>query len=103
MSDVVVRVEGGAGRITLNRPKALNALTHDMVRAIHARSTRWRDDPRVAFVMIDGAGDRAFCAGGDIAYLYEHGRSDPAIRGLLARRIPAQRRRSRTIRNPTSR
>lgn len=78
MSDVVVRVEGVAGRITLNRPKALNALTHDMVREIHRALDAWRDDPRVACVMIDGAGDRAFCGGGDIRYLYEHGRNDPA-------------------------
>jgi enoyl-CoA hydratase len=78
MSDVLVRVEGVAGRITLNRPKALNALTHDMVREIHRALDAWRDDPRVTCVAIDGAGDRAFCGGGDIRYLYEHGRSDPA-------------------------
>ena len=78
MSDVVVRVEGVAGRITLTRPKALNALTHGMVREIHRALDAWRDEPRVTCVVIDGAGDRAFCGGGDIRYLYEHGRSDPA-------------------------
>ena len=65
MSDVVVRVEGVAGRITLNRPKALNALTHGMVREIDRALDAWRDDPRVTCVVIDGAGDRAFCAGTD--------------------------------------
>lgn len=78
MSDVIVRVEGVAGRITLNRPQALNALTHAMVREIHRALDAWRDDPKVTRVVIDGAGDRAFCGGGDIRYLYEHGRSDPA-------------------------
>ena len=78
MSEVFVRVEGVAGRITLNRPNALNALTHGMVCAIHRTLDAWRDDPRVTRVVIDGAGDRAFCGGGDIRYLYEHGRSDPA-------------------------
>lgn len=78
MSDVVVRIEGVAGRITLNRPQALNALTHGMVREIHRALDAWRDDTRVTRIVIDGAGDRAFCGGGDIRYLYEHGRSDPA-------------------------
>jgi enoyl-CoA hydratase len=78
MNDVLVRVEGVAGRITLNRPQALNALTHAMVRGIHRALDEWRDDPRVTRIVIDGAGDRAFCGGGDIRYLYEHGRSDPA-------------------------
>lgn len=78
MSDVLVRIEGVAGRITLNRPQALNALTHAMVREIHRALDEWRDDPKVTRVVIDGAGDRAFCGGGDIRYLYEHGRGDPA-------------------------
>ena len=78
MNDVLVRVEGVAGRITLNRPQALNALTHAMVREIQRALDAWRDDRRVTCVVIDGAGDRAFCGGGDIRYLYEHGRSDPA-------------------------
>ena len=70
MSDVEIRIEGRAGRITLNRPKALNALTWEMCLAIEAALDAWRDDPDVALVVIDGAGDRAFCAGGDIADIY---------------------------------
>jgi enoyl-CoA hydratase len=73
MSDVLIRTEGPAGRITLNRPKALNALTPDMCRAIDAALRAWRDDAGVAIVLIDAEGDRAFCAGGDIAEVYRTG------------------------------
>ncbi|MEH6719781.1 MAG: enoyl-CoA hydratase/isomerase family protein [Aurantimonas endophytica] len=71
---VLIRIEGRAGRITLNRPQALNALTHGMVVAIEAALRAWASDDRVALVVIDAAGDRAFCAGGDIAELYRRGR-----------------------------
>ena len=70
-SDILARVDGAAGRITLNRPKALNALNHPMVRAITAALTEWRDDDRVKHIVIDGEGERAFCAGGDIRAVYE--------------------------------
>jgi enoyl-CoA hydratase len=70
MSDVLVRIEGRAGRLTLNRPEALNALTWDMVRAIDGALDAWADDDRVRMLVIDGAGERAFCAGGDIADMY---------------------------------
>lgn len=73
MSDIDIRIEGRAGRITLNRPQALNALTYEMALAIDAGLKHWRDDPAVALVLIDAAGDRAFCAGGDIAELYAAG------------------------------
>ncbi len=69
--DVVIRSEGAAGRITLNRPKALNALNLPMTDAITAALTRWRDDDRIKHVVIDGAGGRAFCAGGDIRAVYD--------------------------------
>jgi enoyl-CoA hydratase len=54
------------GRLILNRPKALNALTADMIRALAAGLSAWRDDPSVHAVVIEGTGERAFCAGGDI-------------------------------------
>ncbi|ARE42049.1 3-hydroxyisobutyryl-CoA hydrolase [Rhodovulum sp. P5] len=73
MSDIDIRVEGRAGRITLNRPKALNALTYEMCLAIEAALDDWRDDDAVALVLMDAAGDKAFCAGGDIAVMYETG------------------------------
>ena len=73
MSDILIRQQGRAGRITLNRPAALNALTHDMCRALDAALISWANDPGVALVVIDAAGDRAFCAGGDVTELYAHG------------------------------
>jgi len=73
MSDIHIRVEGRAGRITLTRPQALNALTYDMCMAIDAALTAWRDDPAVQVVLIDAEGPRAFCSGGDIAEMYATG------------------------------
>ncbi len=69
--EALIRIEGRAGRITLNRPKALNALTLGMVRDIWSALTAWTSDPKVALVLLDGAGDRALCAGGDVLSLYE--------------------------------
>ena len=70
-SEVRIRVEGRAGRITLDRPKALNTLTLGMVRAIWAALNAWKDDPAVALVILDGAGERGLCAGGDVRSLYD--------------------------------
>lgn len=69
--EVLIRREGRAGRITLNRPKALNALTYPMVGRIWDALVAWRGDPKVELVLLDGAGDRALCAGGDVRSLYE--------------------------------
>ena len=68
--DVLLRREGRAGRITLDRPKALNALTLDMVRRIAPVLSDWAADPQIEHVVLDGAGDRALCAGGDVVSLY---------------------------------
>lgn len=73
MTDIHIRTEGRAGRITLNRPDALNALTWEMCLEIEAALEAWGDDGSVALVMIDAAGDRAFCAGGDIAEMHAAG------------------------------
>ncbi len=75
MSDVLIRTEGCAGRVTLNRPEALNAVTCDMVMAIDAALKGWADDPEIALLVIDAAGDKAFSAGGDIAELYRTGKA----------------------------
>lgn len=75
--DVITRREGAAGRITLNRPKALNALNRVMTDAIAAALGAWRADPQVKHVIIDGAGGRAFCAGGDIRAVYDMIPTDP--------------------------
>jgi len=66
---VVTSRDGRIGRILLNRPRALNALDLSMLRACAAILRTWRDDPHVHAVVITGAGDRAFCAGGDIRAL----------------------------------
>ena len=65
----IIRRQGRIGRITLNRPKALNALDLPMIHAITAALRAWHDDPAVHAVVIDAVGDRAFCAGGDIRWL----------------------------------
>jgi enoyl-CoA hydratase/carnithine racemase len=64
------------GVVTLNRPEALNALTWDMVKQFRARLLDWEGDPTVAAVLIRGAGDKAFCAGGDIRWLYDNAQKD---------------------------
>jgi len=69
--EVLIRREGRAGRITMNRPAALNALTHAMVGRIADALAIWRDDPDVGLVVLDGAGERALCAGGDVRALYD--------------------------------
>jgi enoyl-CoA hydratase len=71
----MIRTEGRAGRITLTRPRALNALTPEMCRAIDAALIAWAEDTAVAVVLIDAEGERAFCAGGDIAEIYRTGRA----------------------------
>jgi enoyl-CoA hydratase len=66
---------GAAGLITLNRPKALNAVTHGMVRALRAQLDQWAGDPAITRVVIQAAGERAFSAGGDIRALTDLGRA----------------------------
>lgn len=73
--DVILAVRGGLGRITLNRPKAINALTHEMVHTIAGALDVWEHDDRVRAVLIDGAGERGLCAGGDIRSIYDDARS----------------------------
>ena len=75
MSDLIIRTEGRAGRLTLNRPKALNALTHEQCLQTEAALIAWRDDPGVDLVILDASGDRAFCSGGDIAQVAAAGRA----------------------------
>ncbi|MBA4011798.1 MAG: enoyl-CoA hydratase [Phenylobacterium sp.] len=74
--EVLIRVEGEVGRITLNRPKALHALTTVMCTAMTEALLAWRDDPAVKLVLMDHSGERGFCAGGDIRMLAESGASD---------------------------
>ena len=73
--EVLVERRGCAGFLTLNRPKALNALNLGMVRAMAAALDDWERDPTIERVVVAGAGGRAFCAGGDIRLLYDQGRA----------------------------
>jgi len=73
--DLIIRRAGDVGRITLNRPKALNALNQDMVDGMTAALLDWREDAGVKAVVVDGAGEKGFCAGGDIRMLAESGKA----------------------------
>jgi enoyl-CoA hydratase len=73
--DLIVRREGAAGIIRLNRPKAINAMTLEMSEGIDAALGQFEADPAVAVVVLEGAGERGLCAGGDIRGLYESSRA----------------------------
>jgi len=81
--ELVFDVRDGIGIITLNRPKALNALTLDMMREMNRVLPVWECDAAIKAGVVRGAGDRAFCAGGDVAGLYREMRDDPG--GTLRR------------------
>ncbi|MDQ1155320.1 enoyl-CoA hydratase/isomerase family protein [Brevundimonas sp. SORGH_AS_0993] len=74
--EIITRVENAVGRITLNRPKAIHALNRAMCEAMTQALLSWRDDPAVTSVLIDHAGERGFCAGGDIRMIAESGAGD---------------------------
>ncbi len=74
--EVLVRVQKNVGRITLNRPQALHALTQNMCELMIAALLDWQDDPEIYMVIIDHAGERGFCAGGDIRMLAHSGAGD---------------------------
>jgi len=81
--EVLTLVEGGVGRLRLNRPKAIHALTREMCVAMSDALLRWREDPAIRLVMIDHVDGRGFCAGGDIRLIAESGATD----GVAARRF----------------
>lgn len=73
MSQTDIRIQGRAGRITLTRSEALNALSYEMCLAVDQTLNDWRDNDDVKLIIIDAEGDKAFCAGGDIAEMYHTG------------------------------
>jgi enoyl-CoA hydratase len=80
--EIICRREGAAGVVTLNRPQALNALTLTMVRGLAAALDEWENDEAVTRIIIEGAGGKAFCAGGDIRHIHDlgkAGRQDEAL------------------------
>ncbi len=76
--DALIQTEGKAGRIRLNRPKAIHALNTGMCAAMLEALAAWRNDPAVEIVLIDHAVGRGFCAGGDIRMIAESGAGDGA-------------------------
>lgn len=77
MTDTIIsETRGGLGIVTLNRTKALNALTTDMCVAITKLMQDWENDEDIGAVLIRGAGGRAFCAGGDVVMLHDSGKKD---------------------------
>ena len=83
--DILVTVDRGVGLITLNRPKAINSLNHSMVTAISRVLAEWDRDDDVDAVVVDGAGERGLCAGGDIVALYHSAQADGPEKGREAR------------------
>lgn len=85
--DVLVSVGGPAearvGLLTLNRPKAINSLTHPMVGTISAALTEWENDDAIRAVIVSGAGDRGLCAGGDVVAIYH----DAQVGGAATRQF----------------
>ena len=81
MSDVLIRRDGPVGHITLNRPRALNALTQAMCEAMSAALLEWRGDASVAAVILDHAEGRGFCAGGDVGQVRASAMDDGGAAG----------------------
>ncbi|MFN3371318.1 MAG: enoyl-CoA hydratase/isomerase family protein [Sphingomonadaceae bacterium] len=73
--EILFTRDGRIGVVTLNRPAALNALNRAMCGALHRQLIDWMDTPEVEAVVVEGAGDRAFCAGGDVVGLHAAGRA----------------------------
>ncbi|RII09698.1 Carnitinyl-CoA dehydratase [Streptomyces sp. YIM 130001] len=80
---ILLHTRGRAAHIVLNRPRALNALNHAMVRSIDEALTAWEHDPAVETVVITGAGERGLCAGGDIRAVHDDARDSDGARSAL--------------------
>ncbi len=76
-AEILFEVKDGLGVMTLNRPKVLNSLSYNIILEMERMMPQWEQDPAVKAVVLRGAGDRAFCAGGDVAGLYREMRDDP--------------------------
>lgn len=77
--EVLAEVRNHIGHLTLNRPAGLNAITLSMVRSLASQLQAWADDPQVHAVVLRGAGEKAFCAGGDIRSLYDSFKSGDTL------------------------
>ena len=74
--ELLLETRGRVGLITLNKPKALNALSMNMIELMHPQLLAWAKDDAIDAVVIQGTGDKAFCAGGDIRDMYEQRGTD---------------------------
>lgn len=74
-SEILFEEKGGVGIVTLNRPKSLNALTLGMIRALDPKLQAWESDSSIKMVLIKGAGDKSFCAGGDVRTVWDAGKA----------------------------
>jgi len=83
--DLIVRREGVAGIIRLNRPKAINAVTLEMFRGVEKALDEFEADPGIGLILLEGAGDRGLCAGGDIRALYDSSRAKGELGKILWR------------------
>ncbi|XP_048201043.1 3-hydroxyisobutyryl-CoA hydrolase, mitochondrial [Perognathus longimembris pacificus] len=77
--EVLLERKGCAGVITLNRPKLLNALSQNMVRQIYSQLKKWEEDPETFLIIIKGAGEKAFCAGGDVRAISEAAKTNQKL------------------------
>uniref|UniRef100_A0A8C3YH09 3-hydroxyisobutyryl-CoA hydrolase n=1 Tax=Catagonus wagneri TaxID=51154 RepID=A0A8C3YH09_9CETA len=78
-AEVLLERKGCAGVITLNRPKFLNALNLSMIRQIYPQLKKWEQDPETFLIIMKGAGEKAFCAGGDIRVISENVKTNPKV------------------------
>lgn len=85
-SEVLIETCGALALVTLNRPDAHNALSLEMICEIRAALNGWAEDESIEAVLFLGAGDKAFCAGGDIKAFYYSGMD--CRRGLVTPRVP---------------
>lgn len=99
-SDILFELRGGLGVVTLNRPRALNALTLPMCIALDEQLAAWDADAAVQAIVIRGEGDRAFCAGGDVRAIWEAGRRGEPLTADFFRAEYRLNRRIRTCRTP---
>jgi enoyl-CoA hydratase len=81
--EILTRIDKGVGLLTLNRPPAINSLTHTMVTAMRSVLADWNHDDAVRAVVLAGAGERGLCAGGDVVAIYHSARAD----GVAARQF----------------
>src|SRR5699024_11674107 len=72
--------QNGVAEITLNRPKAINSLTYDMLEPLKKKLIEWEKNPEIKIIILKGAGEKGFCAGGDMKTLYEAGQEGNAVK-----------------------